>query len=686
MADHIMVPDKMFGYSSVRTIEPSSSSDKIFIGSSDGRLRLWDINSGVLLKTVAIPINSPDNVTMLSDNSKMLIADKISDNACQFSVWDLTTGDKIDSLTKNAGYFHTGSSMDGLRVISNVGNTIKVWEFTSGDSLFSIPGPTTIASAVISPDGSKLFTGYKTGESLICDVNTGDTIKTFGIELDPYSPVTFFADGSQILCAAFDTVKILKTTSGDVVQTFPFDPNTYHLKAFLSPDESKIITIAKDTVVSLWDIQSGTLIRSFPGQSGYIYELRFSIDGSKYFTYTLDGLVRVWDVNSGNLVRVFSDYSGKPDHVSLTHDNSKVLISHEDRDKTLMFDASSNTLLRIFPGLMTGSAGGAISRDGSEFVTVTKDSTIRIWNCASGDSVGNLKINSGIKAATFSDSSRLLVHTIIQPDTHQISLIDVSSGNLIRTIYRKKGTISGFAVSPDDSFLLTTKDSTATLWEMMSGDSTRSFYLNGKTSSASFSPDGTKLIFTSQNRYAEIRDAITTHAIQTFSGGYWMYNAVFSPDGKNVLTNGSGNTQLWDVNTARLLHEFETTTLQQTYCVAFSFDGFKFLSGNDGGNVMLWTIPVSTKQIHTQSTAKRGKFSFNLMNRKIVISSGAMKLASNGTLSIFTLSGKNVTKLTCTDFSTDMIFTLPRNMVKGSYMYRFESEGINGRGMFIITE
>jgi WD40 repeat protein len=48
--------------------------------------------------------------------------------------------------------------------------------------------------------------------------------------------------------------------------------------------------------VKVWDSRTGKLVHSFPGHTGLISSLAFSLDGKRLYSGSRDKTVKVWDL------------------------------------------------------------------------------------------------------------------------------------------------------------------------------------------------------------------------------------------------------------------------------------------------------------------------------------------------------------------------------------------------------
>ena len=107
--------------------------------------------------------------------------------------------------------------------------------------------------------------------------------------------------------------------------------------------------------------------------------------------------------------------------------------------------------------------------------------------------------------------------------------------------------------------------------------------------SASFSPDGARIVTTSSDRTARLWDAATGQEILTLRGHEdQVLSASFSPDGARIVTASDDHTaRLWDVTTG---HEIIALRGHESpvQSASFSPDGARIVTASRDCTARLW--------------------------------------------------------------------------------------------------
>jgi len=75
-----------------------------------------------------------------------------------------------------------------------------------------------------------------------------------------------------------------------------------------SPDGSRIATVTTANHIAIWDVDTGELLKTLPGQDGYMSTVDWSPDGMRLASGSIDGTVQVWNLADGTLRRTLTGF------------------------------------------------------------------------------------------------------------------------------------------------------------------------------------------------------------------------------------------------------------------------------------------------------------------------------------------------------------------------------------------
>jgi WD40 repeat protein len=187
-------------------------------------------------------------------------------------------------------------------------------------------------------------------------------------------------------------------------------------------------------------------------------------------------------------------------------------------------------------------------------------------------------------------------------------LPDLPPPALIRTLQGHTGGISGCAVSPDGTWIVSASgDGTLKVWDAHTGEVRLT--LEGHTeqvSGCAVSPDGTWIVSASLDHVLKVWDARTGEVRLTLQGHTkWVTGCAVSPDGTWIVSaSGDGTLKMWDAHTGEVRHTLQGHTGGISGC-AVSPDGTWIVSASDDGTLKVWNAHTGevrlTLQGHTRS-------------------------------------------------------------------------------------
>jgi len=122
--------------------------------------------------------------------------------------------------------------------------------------------------------------------------------------------------------------------------------------AAYSPDGRYIATCGGEGAF-LWEIETGSVIRTFRGHTGVVYSVAFSPDGTKVLTGIYDRTAKQWETATGNCIRTFSGHTDCVHSVAFSPDGTMVLTGSVDNTAKL-WDALPHFILTVVGGSGSG--------------------------------------------------------------------------------------------------------------------------------------------------------------------------------------------------------------------------------------------------------------------------------------------------------------------------------------------
>jgi WD40 repeat protein len=202
-ADQPMVADVKF----------SPNGKMLALASFDGRIELWDISSGMVLRTLDGISTQAEQMLeeeggvdghLLSVNSVVFSPDGktlASASGMTVKMWDPEPGVVRQTLEGHLSFVYTISfSLDGKTLASaSDDGTVKLWDVGLGVELQTLKGHSnTVTSVAFSPDGRTLASASRDKTVKLWDAASGAVQRTLKGHSEPVSAVAFSPDGSYL--------------------------------------------------------------------------------------------------------------------------------------------------------------------------------------------------------------------------------------------------------------------------------------------------------------------------------------------------------------------------------------------------------------------------------------------------------------------------------------------------------
>ncbi|MDP6779241.1 MAG: WD40 repeat domain-containing protein [Candidatus Latescibacteria bacterium] len=263
-------------------------------GSSDGTLRVWDVETGACLRTIsganlgayAVAV-SPDGSTIAAGCKDGIVR--------EFGFKD---GMLIRELKGHRGYVRAMAyTPDGTRLLSSADDgSIRAWAAGDPDATSIYHGHHGgVLSIAVSGNGKHLLSGGRDGTVRLWDLETAGLLKTMEGHRSWVEAVAFSGKDKDAVSAGADS-RLLRWDLGTGQIASEMIHNGRVNALVCDPNGTRAYSGGEDRGVACWDMTSGSLVREMSGHGRAVQALALSPDGKTVVTASDDTTLLVWQV------------------------------------------------------------------------------------------------------------------------------------------------------------------------------------------------------------------------------------------------------------------------------------------------------------------------------------------------------------------------------------------------------
>jgi WD40 repeat protein/uncharacterized caspase-like protein len=553
--------------SRMQDVELSFTSDGRLLaaGINDKKLKVWDVTS----KSERIQATTQkDFAAIRFSTDGRLVA--VSDNYL-VRIWEAGSGKQLATIdVPNIGVYQetggvfTAFTSDGKRLAtSGFGTQTYLWDVDTGKQVQQMKGRTNMAYAVaFSEDGTQLTSGgrtrwdFRTGQGRRLSSSTTD--KQLGMPSPDGKLIAIFAPNASV-------VTIYDATNGKTLQTLSranFDGGVERVRfnrdgrslAVVYTTSQGVQTIGRlpSSELKIWDAVAGREMQTLLLSTSPV-EASFSSDGKMLATVSTQGEITLWDIASGSRLRSLTTSAGQSfDPMSMVKNMPTPGQMRRGQMPNIQMPNMDqiNGMITNMLGTMTA---GTMGRNVSS-VTFSRDGTVL--------ASGGIESKSNFDMAAMTNQSATQKRGKNQPQpsnddflkqlkvetTGQLVLWNPATGQQLGAIKGHGKAITNVAFSRDAKLIASAgTDNTIKIWDVATQHELKT--LTGHTAgieSMDFSPDGRLLASASDDGSTFLWDASTGEHLLTLisldDGGEWM---AVTPEGLFDGTPQSWNQILW---------------------------------------------------------------------------------------------------------------------------------------------
>lgn len=285
--------------SKVFAVAISPDGQTIASGSEDGKIRLWNVYTKKVRRT--IPGHpSPVRSIAFSQDGKKLATGGMDGTT---RVWDVHQGRLLRTFKAEdeAHVYSVAFSQSGQTLATGLANgTIQVWQVDGGKLFRNLTGHSeAVYSLAYNPDGKTIASssGDKTIKVWsLRQEEYGKLLQTFAGHKDLIWSVAFIPGQQTLVSSSLDrSIKLWNLNTKQLLGTLPLGSFVAAYDVAISPD-GKTLAIGSNLDIKLWNLSNGQLLGTLSGHSDLVRSLAFSSDGKTLASGSDDNNVRIWQI------------------------------------------------------------------------------------------------------------------------------------------------------------------------------------------------------------------------------------------------------------------------------------------------------------------------------------------------------------------------------------------------------
>jgi WD40 repeat protein len=520
---------------------------RVVSASSDGTLRVWDLETGRPLTTMAGHTSDVNACAVTLDGRRV-----VSASADQtLKIWDLESGRALATL---AGHTDSVSACavirDGRRMISaSWDGTLKVWDLDSGRLLVTLEGHTGLVTAcAATADGRHVVSASKDGTLKIWDLESGRPLFTLEGHTGTVTTCMVTPDGQRVVSASQDeTLRIWEVESGRSLAVLQGHLGGVNACA-VTPDGRRLVSASGDRTLRVWDLESGHSLATLEGHTSLVMACAVAPDGRRVVSGSWDQTLKVWNLDTEGSLAPLDGHTREVNACTVTPDGRRVVSASQD-ETLKVWDPETGHPLATLEGHTGGVRACAVSSDGRCAVSASWDRTLKLWDLESGRGITTLEGHTRwVDACAVSPDGRRVVSA---SRDRTLKVWDLESGRLLATLEGHVEHVTACAVTPDGRRVVSASlDRTLKIWNLERGRLLGT--LEGHTSGVSacaVTPDGRRVVSASQDRTLRIWDLERGRPLGTLEGHTSAVSAcAVTPDGRRVVSASLDWTlKVWDL-------------------------------------------------------------------------------------------------------------------------------------------
>jgi hypothetical protein len=301
------------------------------------------------------------------------------------SVYDVNTGALLRQMSPGGNSFAVATSTDMIAAAVNVPNVVKLYRLSDGSFVRTLTPAGSLPytySAAFSPDGATLATGHFNNSVQLWNVPDGKLIGTLPGQSGAMNRVTYSPNGAFLVAASGGGYVHVWDAAGNPIRTLGPVGQALNSVA-VSADNQFVLAGGESGLIELWRLDNGAFVYAF-SDTGRVSTVGFAPSGFAFYagrttnTFTVNGAIQIYRTSDHTLLGTynletagFGNNPSGPLSLALSADGRRIGYGRDDATVVMAYNTliAAPTSATLFMGqLLSGSFQDLVLPDGAGLV------------------------------------------------------------------------------------------------------------------------------------------------------------------------------------------------------------------------------------------------------------------------------------------------------------------------------
>jgi WD40 repeat protein len=283
----------------------------------------------------------------------------------------------------------------------------------------------------------------------------------------PITAMAFSPDGKQAVASGYHEITIWDLQSGELVRRIPNLGQRIFGVAFNSAGDQLAIACGepgRSGEVRLVDFATGEVRGVIARSLDVATDVAYRPGSDELAVASADNLIRVINVTSMDEVRVLTSHADWVTDIAWSDDGTRLVSSSRDKSAKV-YDGQTGELLVSFQGHGTSVGGVTFTPDGKQVMSVGGDNKLHRWDVESGKAVATIPLGgTGFKIQRRADK------VIVPCSDHRLVGIDIATNKISQSMELAGEWVLSAAIDAEGTRVLAgAYDGRVGLWNLSDG-------------------------------------------------------------------------------------------------------------------------------------------------------------------------------------------------------------------------